>query len=141
MKRFVLMLGAAFAPPVASAGEQAQQEIIIADLRAAPVFYQVAPTYLATSMQAAIQRECSASSRGEESILTRPGLREVREWLCSNGPLFFLHGIYAQGEESEDGYACKGEAEWKYYSPGWFMDNEDCIAVSYDSEKKRHFLD
>jgi hypothetical protein len=137
MKRSVLLLGVALIPLIAR-GEQRVIEIILADGRIRPAFYEVAPTYLATSMHAAVKQECAAQAKGKPSTLSKAELKPASAWLCSGDPIYFLRGVSADGEEGADGFVCEGEASSKYYAADIVADDLGCVAVYYDSDKKTH---
>jgi len=140
MKLPALLLGMALAP-LATHGQE--QEIVVAD-RIMPAFYEIAPTYLETSMRAAVQRECAARAKGKPSAFDEKEMKPAVEWLCSGGPIHFVRGVLPSGLEEEEGYACKGEAEVKYYSRDSFSYEDGfeskCVSVSYDEETKTHKL-
>jgi hypothetical protein len=144
MKTSAVWLGLAFAP-LAMGGQEdgvSDEEVIVADeVRVRTAFYEVAPTYVAASMGTAVRRECAAKSASQEAVLSQPRFKAVAQWLCSGGPLYFVRSVSPQGAEGEDGYVCKGEAEWKYYPADMFVDNEECTVVWYDTEHKKHTLE
>jgi hypothetical protein len=131
MKRSVVMLGVALAPLLAQGREQVI-EIILADGRKRPAFYEVAPTYLATSMLAGVRRECAAQKKDKPSFPA---------WLCSGDPIYFLRGVQDDGAEDDEGVACEGEPHSKYYAADIVQDDLGCVAVYYDSEHRRHSLE
>lgn len=144
MKYSAIWFGLAFAPLAMGAEEDriSEQEVIVADeVRVGPAFYEIAPTYVAASMEAAVRRECAAKSASKQAVLSKPRFKAVAEWLCSGGPLYFVRSVSPQGEQGEDGYVCKGEAEWKYYPTDMFDDDEECTVAWYDSEHKKHTLE
>jgi hypothetical protein len=83
-------------------------------------------------------------AKGKPSALDEKEMKPAVEWLCSGGPIHFVRGVLPSGLEEEDGYACKGEAEVKYYSRDSFSYEEGfeskCVSVSYDEETKTHKL-
>jgi hypothetical protein len=145
MKTSALWLGLAFAP-LAMGGDEdriSEQEVIVADALV-PTFYEIAPTYIETSMRAAVQRECTARAKGQPSAFDQKEMKVAAEWLCSGNPIHFVRGVMASGYEKDDGYVCKGEADAKYF-PGDSFDYEEgfeseCVSVRYDPEKKMHRL-
>jgi hypothetical protein len=139
VKPSVALLGVALVPFVVHS-EQRVIEVIVADGHLRPAFYEVAPTYLAMSMAAAVQLECVAHKKGKPSALDEAELKSAAPWLCSGDPLYFLRGVRADGGENEDGVACAGDPAYKYYAADIVTDDESCVAVYYDTDRKVHSL-
>lgn len=149
MKISAMWLGLACAP-LAMGGQDdvATQEVIVADVivadKLAPAFYEIAPTYLEASMRAAVKRACEARAKGKPSPFDEKEMKAAAGWLCSGGPVYFVRGVMPSGYEEENGYACEGEADVKYYARESFDYEEGsertCVAVLYDEERKTHSL-
>ena len=108
-------------------GDEIDQIIVADELRTA--FYEAAPAKIAKSMRAAVVTACAE--------------HDVTGWMCNGQSLSFLRGVYVNGFKQTKGYVCEGMSDVKHLPPDLVEGNEteNCVAVSYDEDSKRHYID